>query len=167
MVCRSSSYCLLSTKGERKSVEGTLKLTERKEPLYQERHAIIQDYFFEESPLPPPPPTSSSHPASNLWQCKSFSLRDILISLMVCSSSSYCLLSTMGDRNQWIVLKDWQNGKNSLIKKDTQPFKIISMNDSFPILQVIYDNVPGESFSQFITSFKLGSKHGHTYFMLL
>ena len=55
MVCRSSSYCLLSTKGERKSVEGTLKLTERKEPLYQERHAIIQDYF-EESPLPPPPP---------------------------------------------------------------------------------------------------------------
>lgn len=73
----------------------------------------------------------------------------------------------MGDRNQWIVLKDWQNGKNSLIKKDTQPFKIISMNDSFPILQVIYDNVPGKSFSQFITSFKLGSKHGHTYFMLL
>lgn len=147
MVCRSSSYCLLSTKGERKSVEGTLKLTERKEPLHQERHAIIQDYFFEE--------------------CKSLSLRDILSSLMVCSSSSYCLLSTMGDRNQWIVLKDWQNGKNSLIKKDTQPFKIISMNDSFPILQVIYDNVPGESFSQFITSFKLGSKHGHTYFILL
>ena len=36
-------------------MEGTLKLTERKEPLYQERHAIIQDYFFEESPPPPPP----------------------------------------------------------------------------------------------------------------
>lgn len=165
MVCRSSSYCLLSTKGKRKSVEDTLKLTERKEPLYQERHAIIQDYFFEEFPHPPPP--TSSHPASDLWQCKSLSLRDILSSLMVCSSSSYCLLSTMGDRNQWIVLKDWQNrGKNRLIKKDTQPFKIISMNDSFAILQVIYDNVPGESFSQFITSFKLGSKHGHTYFML-
>ena len=166
MVCRSSSYCLLSTKGERKSVEGTLKLTERKEPLYQERHAIIQDYFFEEFP-PSPPPTSSSHPASNLWQCKSFSLRDILSSLIVCSSSSYCLLSTMGDRNQWVVLKDWQNRKTSLIKKDTQPFKIISMNDSFPILQVIYDNVPSESFSQFITFFKLGAKHGHIYFMLL
>lgn len=164
MVCRSSSYCLLSTKGERKSVEGTLKLTERKEPLYQERHAIIQDYFFEESPPLPPPPNLL---LLSCKQCKSFSQRDILSSLMVCSSSSYCLLSTMGDRNQWIVLKDWQNGKNSLIKKDTQPFKIIYMNDSFPILQVIYDNVPGESFSQFITSFKLGSKHGHIYFILL
>lgn len=37
-------------------MEGTLKLTERKEPLYQERHAIIQDYFFEEFPPSPPPP---------------------------------------------------------------------------------------------------------------
>ena len=95
---------------------------------------------------PPSPPPSSSYPASNLWQCKSFSLRDILSSLMVCSSSSYCLLSTMGDRNQWIVLKDWQNGKNSLIKKDTQPFKIISMNDSFPILQVLMIMFPVNRF---------------------